>query len=290
MASANKLTMYYHDESTRLFLEKEIRQFEGKKSGSQYLYSLVERERKNTEMNNDENKGINVSHPVIIHSPFHQCTSHITNGWVLFSPLAKIQEINNEIQSGKAISEKRRELKSLRNEIINKIIIDYENIISATYRNINKEDDFFIIVINYITCHYHDFDDENGNLRGEFHSEWTLINANRNLWIKYHGRYDFRKIKYLRYKDIFIHRDGKAFSMINESSMRDNIGAYFIPVKKNALPFPLSGTKNRGPLIFGGDIDQIKVRVDIKKMNKTRVEKIERENKKLEGNRNVWDL
>lgn len=49
MASTNKLTMYYRDETTRLFLEEKSQQFEGKKSGSRYLYSLVERERKNAD-------------------------------------------------------------------------------------------------------------------------------------------------------------------------------------------------------------------------------------------------
>lgn len=290
MASENKLTMYYHDESTRLFLENEIQQLEGKKSGSRYLYSLVERERKNTGMDNDEEKGPHVSSPVVIHSPFRHCASHITSGWVSFSSLDKIKEINKEVENGKEISEKRRNLKLLRNEILNKIMIDYENIISKTYREINREDDFFIIVINYVICYYHAFDGDYGNLRGEFSSEWTLINANRSLWLKYNGRYDFRKIKYLKHKDVLMHRDGKAFSMINESSRRDNIGSYFIPVKNNALPFPLLKAKNREPLIFGGEIDQIKARVDIREMNKTRVEKIERENKKLGNNRNVWDL
>lgn len=283
MASANKLTMYYHEESTRLFLEEKMQ-----KSGSRYLLSLVERERMNIQENNNESKESDALTPVMIFRPFNQGSDYVTSGWVSFSAFDKFKEIGREKGNGKEISSRRRELKLLRREILKKIIFDYENIITRETGGVN-EYGVFVIVVNYVICNYHDFEGNEVNFHGEFSAEWTLIHVDRGLWDRYQGKYDFSKINYLRHQDVLVHKKGMAFSLIQKSLGRDKVGAYFIPVKKDSLSFEKFSENRCGPLLFGGEIDQINARVDIKRMNETRVKKILSANKKLETGRNVWD-
>lgn len=273
MASEYKLTMYYHDESIRLFLEDKMQQSGGEKSGSRYLLSLVERERKNIGENNNENEEPDVLPTVIISPPFNKGSDYVTNGWVSFSTFEKLKEIDRGVKNGNGISPRRVEQKLLREGIIEKIIFDYERIITSAYRGVS-EYGIFVIVVNYVICNYHDFKDDEVNVRGEFSAEWTLIHVDRELWDKYQGKYDFSKINYLRHQDILVHKKGTAFSLIQKSLGRDKAGAYFIPVRKDSLSFARFSKNGRSPLIFGGEIDQIKARVDIKKMNETRVKKI----------------
>lgn len=275
MASPNKLTMYYADESTRLFLEEQISLYGGKNSGSKYLYALVSRERQRINNDAEEKHASEYSSPSAIFYPkFLSGTDYISKGYIYFSPLDLVKEYMREASGeGRIISEKRKRLKIIRNGILDEIIRDYRGLhdASATVLNVGS---FSIILIKYIKCNYHDFSGSNATLEGEFIAEWKLIRVDRKLWDKYEGKYDLRKIKYMKYAEATEFYGGKGLCKVNEVTTRDNAGAYFIPVSSNALKFPSDLVSRKEPLIVGGFIDQIKNRVDIRPMNETRIKKI----------------
>ncbi|WP_413453385.1 hypothetical protein [Erwinia persicina] len=282
MASTNKLTMYYRDETTRLFLEEKSQQFEGKKSGSRYLYSLVERERKNADTLTLDSSNKAWNPLTSIYPVYLGGQEYETRGWVKFPSIERVSAYFRQSQmEGGKFSIKREDLKTLREGIISEIIEDYYKK-TAEFSVAGKQDNenFTVIVINHIRCHYHDFD-RDGMLYGEFLAEWKFIDVNQALWDKYEGGYDFSKIKYCKYRKILGFNEGRGFSMIHETSLRDSAGAYFIPVREDSLPFKVPNKGKKGPIIIGGSIDQNDARTYIKKMNETRIKAIKSKNKKL---------
>lgn len=275
MASPNKLTMYYADESTRLFLEEQISLYGGKNSGSKYLYALVSRERQR--INNDAEDKYASEYPspsAMFYPKFLGGTDYISKGDISFSSLDLVKEYMREASGEeKIISEKRKRLKIIREGILDKIILDYLNLPDASAIRSNV-DSFSIIIIKYIKCNYHDFSGDNATLEGEFIAEWKFIRVDSKLWGRYDGKYDFRKIKYMKYADVTEFYGGQGLCKVNEVTTRDNAGAYFIPVSSNTLKFPSGFISRKEPLIVGGFIDQIKTRIDIRPMNETRIKKI----------------
>lgn len=254
-----KSTMYYSDEDTKLHLEEQTKGPGSKRgSASKYLYSLVTDERKKTrtEKNDIVDRSEEARQIHTLNLPFRGGKEMETKGSINFTSITQLMNISNN----------NLEPKSFMNEIDKKIEnYFYENNKLTTEQ---KEDSFFILLRTSIKCSYSEGKYTKISCDGVFFARWIQIEVNRSLWNKFHGLYDFTKIKYFRYDDIMERKSNipKGLCKIHETSSKDKKGAFFIPVRSTSKAYPSRDEIKGFISIKGVDIFSIKERVEIKSL------------------------
>lgn len=282
MASPYKVTMYYSDESTRLFLKEARDEYGGKKSDSNYLYSLVTREREKTERFAEERKSQSEHVVTSLLPNFLNKSDFFLSGVVTFPSFKNSNTpYLNVFQKSAPAMERKYNLKNLQNFLQCKVQEDFKKRLD---QNSSKKcpKTFYVIIIKHISCYYADPSLIEGMLIGNFHVEYTAITVDPNLWDKHGGKYRFDKIKYWRYESIF-NSGKKTLRKIREETCRDKEGGYFIPVTDKSMPFP-KPSKNRGNIIIiGGESRQSRARFDCRKIPEERINRNIERIKKLIG-------
>lgn len=251
-----KATMYYSDEDTEQFLREKAAKLNGKKSASQYLYSLVTRERENAVSGESEH---NDSGVVQMYPPYTYIHWREISGPLSFPcmPLLPTKEA----------SQKRFRHKDLMEAIDRKIEKDVANVFLKLRPNIYKKGGFLVIIKSEVTCHYSDEITNNSRCRGFFSVNYGTIHVNESEWKRCGGRYDFENIKYIKFRDLFNPNKNKhaRLCQVAEKDPLDTSGAFFIPVRKIAKVFP--SDRFPVPLIKGVDISFNQNRVKLKTMS-----------------------
>lgn len=268
-----KATMYYADEETKNFLAKKSKKTNGKIiSDSSFLYSLVTKARisssEDAGNNNEESSdALRKNRGVYIYPPFSNFVEKIFKTKVIFSSTDAIKNHNNLIKN---ISENKLRQLKIKN-IIKECFLSEFNVDDYRY----GADAFTIIIITKVVCVYLQNKDDSLPLdcEGLLDAQVIIVNINKELWGKYHNRYDFSKINYLKYEKVASLEtaayDGLA--KIREIGHRDKTGGYFIPVVKSAREYPSSLIGET--IIIGGDSSNGVNRVNIKPMSESAKEK-----------------
>lgn len=254
-----KATMYYSDDETDKFLSEKIAKPNGKKSASQYLYSLVTRERENAESTELNKQDFNV---VRIYPEYTNARRHEFSGLISFSALSTSS-------LGSKTAQKRFDHKFLMEEIDNKIHNDTSSRFSNHNNAFSHHGAFQVVIKTYVTCYYNNSSSEIGHCKGNFLANCTIIHVTRSEWERWGGKYDFENIQYIKFRDLSKHsvRKNMGLCQLAEIAPLDTAGAFFIPVRTTAKAFP--SDKYSAPLIIGVDITFNKDRVRLKPMNDT---------------------
>lgn len=269
-----KATMYYTDEETKDFLAKKSKKTNGKIiSDSSFLYSLVTKARisssEDTGNNNEESSdALRKNLGVFIYPPFSNFVEKILKTKVTFSSIDAIKNhSNNPIKN---VSENRLRQLKIKDLIMEWFLSEFD---VDEYRY--GTDAFTIIIITKVACVYLQNKDDSLPLdcEGLLDAQVVIVNVNKELWGKYHNRYDFSKINYLKYEKVS-NLEAAAYdglAKIREIGHRDKTGGYFIPVVKSAKEYP--STLIGETIIIGGDSSNGVNRVNIKPMSESAKEK-----------------
>ncbi|WP_336983071.1 MULTISPECIES: hypothetical protein [unclassified Cedecea] len=257
-----KATMYYSDSETEQFLKNREEKTNGKGSISQYMYSLVTKEREKNvviELNHDDS-GVVTMHP--------QYTSVLwreINGVISFTSIYSVKE--------NKVAQKRVKHKGVMREIDMVIEKDINSMSIVRRSNLIDSECFFIVIKSRITCFYSDEIKTDEYVQGNFSATIGLIRVNRSEWERWGGRYDFENITYIKFAGISNPNENKlkGLCQVAEQKMGYTAGAFFIPVRKTAIKFPLE--KKSQSVIIGVDINFSQDRVKFKKMNKSQKER-----------------
>ncbi|EPN1931333.1 hypothetical protein ACTV70_002895 [Cronobacter dublinensis] len=261
MAYKYKATMYYSDEGTEAFLRDKAVKSNGKKSASHYLYSLVTKERENLMANNDiKNKPV----PVQLFPEYVNSKEFSVNGSVEFLGLSDAYHPHK----GES-SLIRKNHKILMETIDDKILEHVASHFSNHGHEVN-DNSFRIVLKTYVACYYCNIGTVPGLYSGTFTATCRVIIVNRALWDKYDGKFNFEKIRYIKYEDITKAGRGipGGLCKVAEISAKDKAGAFFIPVSTLPVKFP-EKPPLASVLIKGFDVSCHKDRLKLKAMNET---------------------
>lgn len=262
MAYKFKVTMYYSDEETKEFLLGKAVKANGKRSESLYLYSLVTNEREGQHQADNEGKSPPPS--VQLFPEFTTSREFTVSGHITFSGLAHVFQ-----QQEKESALMRLKHKSLMEAIDLKI---HEDVIKKdSFKREEQNEDYFLVVLKtYIACYYSCPSAQSGIYEGMFTATCRVIIVNRALWDNYNGKFNFEKIRYIKYEDIA--KTGKGIPgglcKVAEISAKDKTGAFFIPVSTLPVKFP-EKTNPGLVLIKGVEVSFHKERLKLKAMNET---------------------
>ncbi|CNK14408.1 hypothetical protein [Yersinia intermedia] len=254
-----KATMYYSDDETDRFLREKAAKPNGKKSASHYLYSLVTRERENAasvELNQEE-VGV-----VRIYPEYTRLRRIEVSGLISFTALPAFSLESKATQ-------KRLDHKDLMKEIDGKIHLDITSKFNNHNNDFNHNGSFLVVIKTDVTCYYNRTVSGAGYCEGNFLANCTILHITRSEWERWGGKYDFERIKYIKFRDLSNPRARKSMGLcqLAEIAPLDTAGAFFIPVRTTAKAFP--SDKFLAPLIIGVDITFNKDRVRLKPMNDT---------------------
>lgn len=251
-----KATMYYSDDETDKFLGEKATKPNGRKNASQYLYSLVTRERENASSAESEpdNSGVVKMYPEYTGIQWRDLSEQVS-----FPSLSVVGK--NEV------SQKRFRHKDLMEAIDREIEKDINTIRRESLPSFYQKGGFLVIIKSEVECYYSDDETINGRCLGLFSVKYGTIHVNESEWKKWGGRYDFENIRYIKYRDLSnLHKNKfSGICQVAEINPLDKTGAFFIPVRKIARAFP----SNRFPasLIKGVDLSFNVARVKLKVMN-----------------------
>ncbi|MFG0430783.1 hypothetical protein [Serratia liquefaciens] len=253
-----KATMYYSDEDTEQFLREKATKPNGKKSASQYLYSLVTRERENAVSGESEHDDSGV---VRMYPPYTYIQWREISGPLSFPSITVLR--TNEA------SQKRFRHKDLMEAIDREIDKDVANVFLRIRPDFYKDGGFLVIIKSEVTCYYSDEITGDSYCRGFYRVNYGTIHVSESEWKKWGGRYDFENIKYIKFRDLFNPSKNKhaGLCQVAERDPLDTSGAFFIPVRKISKVFP--SDRLPVPLINGADISFNQNRVKLKAMNAT---------------------
>ncbi|HDC4396318.1 TPA: hypothetical protein PIV56_004260 [Klebsiella quasipneumoniae subsp. similipneumoniae] len=262
MAYKFKSTMYYSDEETKAFLLGKAVKTNGKRSESHYLYSLVTNEREGQHQADNEGKSQPAS--VQLFPEFTTSREFTVSGQITFWGLAHVVQPQE-----KESALMRLKHKSLMEAIELKI---HEDVIKQdSFKREEQNEGYFLVVLKtYIACYYSGPCAQSGIYEGMFTATCRVIIVNRTLWDKHDGRFNFEKIRYIKYEDIAKAGRGipGGLCKVAEISAKDKTGAFFIPVSTLPMKFPEKTNPGR-VLIKGVDVSFHKERLKLKAMNET---------------------
>lgn len=253
-----KATMYYSDDETHAFLQDKAAKPNGRKSASQYLYSLVTRERENAVSAESQQ---DVPDVVRMYPQFTRIHWREISGPLTFPFIT-------DAGKNKA-SQKRFRHKDLMKAIDSEIDKDSYPTFQKKRPDFLENGGFFVIIKSEVTCYYSDEKTMDGQYRGFFNIIYGLIYVSESEWRLRGGKYDFENITYMKFKDLSNPQKNKhsGLCQVAETHARDTSGAFFIPVRKIAKTFP--SDRHPVPLITGVDISFSLDRVKLKAMNET---------------------
>ncbi|WP_371974547.1 hypothetical protein ACB496_04430 [Lelliottia nimipressuralis] len=262
MAYKFKATMYYSDEETKAFLQSKAVKSSGKKSESHYLYSLVKNEREGLQQADNEGKSKPAS--VELYPEFITSREFTVSGQIEFAGLAHGYQ-----QQEKESALMRLKHKSLMGVIDIKI---EEGVLQQDgFKCEGQNEGHFLVVLKTnVACYYSTPYAEYGLYEGMFTATCRVIIVNRELWDRHDGKFNFEKLRYIKYEDIAKAGRGipRGLCKVAEISTKDKTGAFFIPV--STLPVKFPEKTNRAPvLIKGVDVSFHKERLKLKAMNET---------------------
>lgn len=253
-----KATMYYSDDETDKFLGEKATKPNGRRSASQYLYSLVTRERENA-VSAESQK--DVPYVVRMYPEYTNIYWRQINGPLTFSVITGIGK--NET------AQKRLRHKDLMEAIEREIDKDSHIIALKKKAAFLENGGLLVIIKSEVTCYYSDDITMDGQCRGFFSANYGVICVSKSEWERWGGKYDFENIIYMKFRDLSAPRKNKytGLCQVAENKPLDMEGAFFIPVRKIAKAFP----SDRIPftLITGADISFRQDRVKLKSMNES---------------------
>lgn len=250
--------MYYSDDETHAFLQDKSAKPNGKKSASQYLYSLVTRERE---------KAVSAESRQDVPCVVRMYPEYSYINWRQISATLAFPFVTGIGKNETA--QKRLRHKDLM-EAIDREINKDSHIISQKLRPGFLEKGGFIVTIKTeATCYYSDEIIRGGCCHAIFNVIYGIIYVSKTEWEKWGGRYDFENIVYMKFRDLSDPRKNKHSGLCQVAEIKplDKGGAFFIPVRKIAKAFP----SYRFPptLNTGVDISFSLNRVKFKVMNET---------------------
>lgn len=257
-----KATMYYSDSETEQFLREVEAKSNGRVSISKHLYSLVEKERNEKTLVDESYEDPCIVRMYPQYKKIQWCD---IGGNISFSSLSSLKVSE--------ASQKKTKHKDLMQEIDIKIGESINNMsLVKEFKSCDVEG-FLIVIKSKLTCFYSDEITTGGYTQGNFSTTIGLIRVNRKEWERWGSRYDFKNIKYIKFRDVSDPERNKlkGLCQIAEQRGKDTAGAFFIPVRKTARDFP--SEKIPQPVIMGVDINFSQDRVKFKKMNKSQKER-----------------
>ncbi|HBB6758429.1 TPA: hypothetical protein JD366_002289 [Citrobacter amalonaticus] len=258
MGYKHKATMYYSDDETHAFLQDKAAKPNGKKSASQYLYSLVTRERENAVSAESQQ---DVPCMVRMYPQYTRIQWRQFSGPVSFPAVTGVGK-NKTAQT-------RLGRKDLMEAIDREINKDSHVIFLKKRYDFLENGGFLVIIKSEVTCYYSDEITMDGQCRGFFNINYGVIYVSESEWKLHGGKYDFENIIHMNFRDLSNPQKNKhsGLCQIAETHPRDTSGAFFIPVRKIAKTFP--SDRNPYTLITGVDISFRQDRVKLKAMNET---------------------
>ena len=233
-----KATMYYSDEETKDFLAEKSLKPNGKKiSDSQYLYSLVCKDR--ASRIGDDNLPKRTP-GIRLHPTFGIFSNFRVKENIVLSPRKHDNEINIEHSlSITKIIENR-----VKRYLHEQGCIKYKTRKTIEGKSLTLENKscFYVVIINSVCFHFKDSTNISGGIQieGFIDALISVIHVDKNLWEGYEGKYRFDKIRYAKYEKISNSEFSPyaQFSKLRELSCKDKTGGFFIPVSDDMMGFP----------------------------------------------------
>ncbi|KAB7685369.1 hypothetical protein GBN23_00675 [Plesiomonas shigelloides] len=253
-----KATMYYSDEETEQFLNEHARKRNGKKSFSNYLYSLVKKEReKITPIRHEENK-----RSIQLYQDYIPHFETDIKGSIEFTSIKNATALKSARGEHKGLIHK-----DLMNEVDKKIeeFINNNFILRQDGRFCNCS--FIVIRAELSLSNFHTnelFD----YCKGIFTARCLIIVLSQQH-NSLHNRFDFENIRYYNYETMVSFKTNKdlALCKILERKSSDPTGAFFVPVI--TMPRQFQSQLKPGEIIIRGvDFSFNKYRSKIKQANK----------------------
>ncbi|PHI32257.1 hypothetical protein [Budvicia aquatica] len=227
MAYEFKSTVYFPDEKSHdSFVEKAK---SSNKTKSKYILGLIQKERALSDM-----------------PPVHN------DILTVLPPYYKVQPI--DMSSGFEFTLPLKDKYLLRKKIMDEIDTNIMNVFSTDISskiNINQEKNSLFVIIKIKLDIIYSITStpekpENCLVKVSYFGIFGSLNCSEEMWREFNGTYDFTKIKYLKYQDVFFPPIKNKFPnkkilapLIEFERTSDISGGFFIPVSKTEKNYPI---------------------------------------------------